>query len=502
MEQVDSDRKIAEAQSRNTLSVQVQARLERCEASLLSLLMEVKSWVQEPDPVSEAKIRDSYRRVDVAVVTNMLRMYVRQLLVSNASASAVQVQAVAAAQHDAAAAKEQLTAFKAEAARDAVMAAEKYEALKIKFNLADAKVDTGVSEATVKDLRRQVADFKSDIVKLQDQLKHREAEASEAQRKVMELTSLTNMQEKRLERLSDLEVKLQTIQMQGKSELSKKDAAFKRETDALRLQLVRFNQLEKEVGVLTEALKRSTEREKSFRKDFTKQELDDRGKLIDRLNMNISSKEADIAQLRQQLAASRKELTETCDRNAELKQEYDKLFEIFKTSQGGGSAAAASGKRPKSAGGSSGEIKISAEQAKILVDTNEHYVGFYRSRLQERDRDMKKMVGRLHKLQSEQQRSFMNEQRHLDERQQLQHELASLKMQTSASTRPQSASAFGRRISTAQAAATALPATMTFGIEEENIHLQQQVQELQNMRELSETMRKAYEQLNKDLNRQ
>jgi hypothetical protein len=139
-------------------------------------------------------------------------MYVRQLLVSNASASAVQVQAVAAAQHDAAAAKEQLTAFKAEAARDAVMAAEKYEALKIKFNLADAKVDTGVSEgcdaaavimllfllllllllllpvtfitATVKDLRRQVADFKSDIVKLQDQLKHREAEASEAQRKV------------------------------------------------------------------------------------------------------------------------------------------------------------------------------------------------------------------------------------------------------------------------------------------------------------------------------
>ena len=59
----------------------------------------------------------------------------------------------------------------------------------------------------------------------------------------MELTSLTNMQEKRLERLSDLEIKLQTIQMQGKSELSKKDAAFKRETDALRLQLVRLNQI-------------------------------------------------------------------------------------------------------------------------------------------------------------------------------------------------------------------------------------------------------------------
>ena len=33
---------------------------------------------------------------------------------------------------------------------------------------------------------------------------------------------------------------------------------------------------------------------------------------------------------------------------------------------------------------------------------------------------MKKMMGRLHKLQTEQQRSFMNEQRHLDERQQLQ----------------------------------------------------------------------------------
>jgi hypothetical protein len=57
---------------------------------------------------------------------------------------------------------------------------------------------------------------------------------------------------------------------------------------------------------------------------------------------------------------------------------YDKLFEIFKSSQGG-SATAASSKRPKSAGG---EKKISAEQAKILVDTNEHYVGFYRSRLQ------------------------------------------------------------------------------------------------------------------------
>jgi hypothetical protein len=45
-EQIESDKKIAEAQSRNTLSAQVQSRLERCEASLLSLLMEVKSWVR------------------------------------------------------------------------------------------------------------------------------------------------------------------------------------------------------------------------------------------------------------------------------------------------------------------------------------------------------------------------------------------------------------------------------------------------------------------------
>ena len=87
----------------------------------------------------------------------------------------------------------------------------------------------------------------------------------------MELNSLTNMQEKRLERLGDLESKLQTLQMQSKSELSRKEAAFKRDTDVLRLQLVRFNQLETEVATLAEALKRSTEREKSFRKDFTKQ---------------------------------------------------------------------------------------------------------------------------------------------------------------------------------------------------------------------------------------
>jgi hypothetical protein len=40
--------------------------------------------------------------------------------------------------------------------------------------------------------------------------------------------------------------------------------------------------------------------------------------------------------------------------------------------------------------------------------------------VQERDRDMKKMMARLHKLQTEQQRAVMNEQRHFDERQQLQ----------------------------------------------------------------------------------
>jgi hypothetical protein len=86
----------------------------------------------------------------------------------------------------------------------------------------------------------------------------------------MELESLTQLQERRLSRLSDLETKLQTLQLQSRGELSKKDAAFKRDMDALRLQLVRYHQLENEVATLTEALKRSTEREKSFRKDFTK----------------------------------------------------------------------------------------------------------------------------------------------------------------------------------------------------------------------------------------
>ena len=54
------------------------------------------------------------------------------------------------------------------------------------------------------------------------------------------------------------------------------------------------------------------------------------------------------------------------------------MFEIFKSSQSG-AAVATSAQRPKSAVGGR---KISAEQTKILVDTNEHYVGFYRSRLQ------------------------------------------------------------------------------------------------------------------------
>ncbi len=39
--------------------------------------------------------------------------------------------------------------------------------------------------------------------------------------------------------------------------------------------------------------------------------------------------------------------------------------------------------RPKSAGaGGGGGVKVSAEEMKVLVDTNEHYVGFYRSKLQ------------------------------------------------------------------------------------------------------------------------
>jgi hypothetical protein len=48
--------------------------------------------------------------------------------------------------------------------------------------------------ATVKDLRRQVSEFKAEIIKLQDSLKTREAEGAEAQRKVHELEALTQMQ--------------------------------------------------------------------------------------------------------------------------------------------------------------------------------------------------------------------------------------------------------------------------------------------------------------------
>ena len=71
-EQVDSDKRISEAQSRNTnVSAQLQTRLERCESALLSLLMEVKAWVQETDAATEAKMRDSLRRADVVVIANM-----------------------------------------------------------------------------------------------------------------------------------------------------------------------------------------------------------------------------------------------------------------------------------------------------------------------------------------------------------------------------------------------------------------------------------------------
>ncbi len=198
--------------------------------------------------------------------------------------------------------------------------------------------------AAVKDLRRQITDFKADIIRLQDNAKSRDAELAESQRKVMELELLTQQQERRLGRLSELETKLQTLQLQSKSELSKKEACFKRDMDTMRLQLARFNQLENEVGTLAEALKRSTEREKSFRKDFTKQasfnpliclfgfkcerlfgfkcerfafvcsasnvnvplqELGERSKHIDRLNSNITAKDSEISDLQQQVAAPR-----------------------------------------------------------------------------------------------------------------------------------------------------------------------------------------------------
>jgi hypothetical protein len=81
-------------------------------------------------------------------------------------------------------------------------------------------------------------------------------------------------------------------------------------------------------------------------------------------------------------------------------------------------------------------------------------------------------------------------------------------MKATSQPRPASASSFGRRLSSAQvtparprsqlhvlvasqAAASAVPASVTLNIEEENVLLQQQVQEMQNMKELSETMRKV-----------
>jgi hypothetical protein len=70
-EQIDCDKRIAELQNRSTLSVQVQQRLERCEASLLLLLVEVKSWVNEMDDASQSKFRESLRRQDVSVIANM-----------------------------------------------------------------------------------------------------------------------------------------------------------------------------------------------------------------------------------------------------------------------------------------------------------------------------------------------------------------------------------------------------------------------------------------------
>jgi hypothetical protein len=48
--------------------------------------------------------------------------------------------------------------------------------------------------ATVKDLRRQVSDFKSEIIKLQDALKSRDADYADMQRKAQELEALTQMQ--------------------------------------------------------------------------------------------------------------------------------------------------------------------------------------------------------------------------------------------------------------------------------------------------------------------
>ena len=148
------------------------------------------------------------------------------------------------------------------------------------------------------------------------------------------------------------------------------------------------------------------------------QELGERSKHIDRLNSNITAKDSEISDLQQQVGplaahynrprpASRAAVAShaqgvvrnvraqrgvergvsgprmSCASRSRLNPpRYDKLFAMFTSSQGGGAAAASSARRPKSAGGSGGEAKLSSEQVKLLVDTNEHHVGFYRSRLQ------------------------------------------------------------------------------------------------------------------------
>ena len=59
---------------------------------------------------------------------------------------------------------------------------------------AAASTQLTPTAATVKDLRRQVSDFKSEIIKLQDSLKSRDVDLAEALRKVQELDALAQMQ--------------------------------------------------------------------------------------------------------------------------------------------------------------------------------------------------------------------------------------------------------------------------------------------------------------------
>jgi hypothetical protein len=79
----------------------------------------------------------------------MLRMYVRQLLVSNASTLGAQSAALEAAQSAAAAAKSQLSSFKSEAAAAAAAAAEKYDALRASKAIADAKAESTANEGAL-----------------------------------------------------------------------------------------------------------------------------------------------------------------------------------------------------------------------------------------------------------------------------------------------------------------------------------------------------------------